>query len=55
MGKAFSLGETFVDGRIVNLDTAEISDLERYLKNVEKSKEISKLKLDKLMEEIKSI
>ena len=49
------LGESFIAGRIVNLDTADISDLERYMSEVEKSREIANSKLRKIALEIKSI
>lgn len=55
MGNSVELGETFVAGRIVNLDTVDISDLERYMGEVEKLKENADSKLKKIAAEIKSI
>ena len=49
------LGESFIAGRIVNLDTADISDLERYMSEVEKSREIANSKLRKIALEVKSM
>ena len=49
------LGETFVAGRIVNLDTVDVSDLERYIAEVENLKENANLKLKKIAAEIESI
>ncbi len=49
------LGEAFINGRIVNLDKVEISDLERYMKEVEEQKENANLKLKEIAEEIKSM
>lgn len=55
MDNSVKLGETFVAGRIVNLDNVDISDLERYMIDVEKLKENANSKLKKIAEEIKSI
>lgn len=55
MENKIGLGETFVNGRIINLDTVEISDLERYINEVDKGRENAKVKLDRLLEEIKRI
>lgn len=49
------LGESFISGRIVNLDTADILDLERYMSEVEKSRENANSKLRKIALEIKSM
>ena len=40
-----SLGEIFVEGRIINLDSTKIEDLETYLKDVQKSKKEQKDRL----------
>lgn len=55
MEKQVGLGETFVAGRIVNLDTVDIADLERYINEVEKLKENADSKLKKLSLEIKNM
>lgn len=55
MDRKLGLGETFVNGRIINLDTAELSDIERYLAELDKAKESARNKLDKLVVEIKNI
>ena len=55
MENKIGLGETFVNGRIINLDTVQISDLERYISEVDKGRENAKVRLDRLLEEIKSI
>ena len=55
MENKIGLGETFVNGRIINLDTVEISDLERYISEVDKGREDAKVRLDRVLEEIKSI
>lgn len=46
------LGETFIQGKIVNLDTASIEDLEMYLQSVQNEKNKLKDKLDNILEEI---
>ena len=48
-------GEIFANGRIINLDKASIADLERYLKDIQKNKDLVKIKLDNLVDEIKNI
>ena len=48
------LGETFIDGKIVNLDKAEISDLVNYLQTIQNNKKIQREKLDNFLEEIYS-
>lgn len=50
--KKSSLGETFINGRIVNLDKANIEDLERYINELDKQKESALLRFNKLAEEI---
>lgn len=47
-----SLGEIFVEGRIINLDSAKVEELEGYLKDVQKSKEEHKSRLNNLLEQI---
>ncbi len=48
-------GEIFAAGRIVNLDKSSISDLQRYLGDVQKNKEIAKSRLTEMIDEIRSI
>lgn len=55
MDKKLGLGETFVNGRIINLDTADLSDIERYLAELEKIEESARNKFEKLVVEIKNI
>ena len=47
-----SLGEIFVEGRIINLDSTKIEDFETYLKDVQKSKKEQKDRLNSLLEQI---
>ena len=47
-----SLGEIFVEGRIINLDSTKIEDIETYLKDVQKSKKEQKDRLNSLLEQI---
>lgn len=47
-----NLGESFIEGRIVNLDQANVDDLKVYLESVRKSKKEKKDKMDDLLQEI---
>ena len=49
-----NLGETFVDGRIINLDSTSKEDLQSYLSKVRESKKLYKEKLNNFLEEIYS-
>ena len=49
-----NLGETFIKGRIVNLDTTDISELESYLKEIRENKFDYRKKLDVFLEKIYS-
>lgn len=49
-----ALGETFINGRMINLDSANIEDLERYLKELEHSKNIATNNFNKIINEIKN-
>ena len=44
------LGDTFINGRMINLDSANIEDLERYLKELEQSKDIAMNNFNKIIE-----
>ena len=46
------IGESFIEGRVINLDTANVKDLEIYLESVQKEKNNLKDKLDTLLVEI---
>lgn len=48
------LGDTFINGRMINLDSANIEDLERYLKELEQSKDIAMNNFNKIIEEIRN-
>lgn len=49
-----SLGETFIKGRIVNLDTTDIVELEKYLAEIRANKFDYRKKLDVFLEKIYS-
>lgn len=49
-----ALGETFINGRMINLDSANVEDLERYLKELEQSKNIAKNNFNKVINEIRN-
>lgn len=49
-----SLGETFINGRMINLDSASIEDLERYLKELEESEIMVKNNFNKVINEIRN-
>lgn len=49
------IGEMFVEGRIVNLDTEPIGNLERILNEVTEKEEKTRDKLDNLMSKLISI
>lgn len=46
------LGEIFIQGKRINLDTTDVNTLDMYLQGVQKEKNEKKLKLDELLEEI---
>lgn len=46
------IGEAFIEGRVVNLDSTNVKDLETFLGSVRKQKEDLKDKLDGYLEEI---
>lgn len=46
------LGEIFIQGKMINLDTSSVEELERYLQSAQKEKEKFKNKLDDILEEI---
>lgn len=48
-----SFGECFVSGRIINLDSAKIEDLERFLGETSQNLETANSRLNKLVDEIK--
>jgi hypothetical protein len=50
-----TLGEVFMNGRIVNLDNTSISDLERYISELEKLKEDADMRFNKIADEIKNM
>lgn len=47
-----NLGQAFIDGKIINLDTTSIEDLESYLQKVQNEKSALKDKLDDILEKI---
>lgn len=49
------IGEMFIEGRIVNLDTESIENLEKILGEVSEKEEKSRDKLDNLMSKLISI
>ena len=49
-----NLGESFIEGRCVNLNKVEISDLESYLKTIKDNKKNQKEKLENFLEELYS-
>lgn len=49
------IGEMFIEGRIVNLDTESIENLEKILREVSEKEEKSREKLDSLMSKLISI
>ena len=49
------IGEMFIEGRIVNLDTESIENLEKILNEVSEKEEKSRDKLDNLMSKLISI
>lgn len=49
------IGEMFIEGRIVNLDTESIENLEKILNEVSQKEEKSRDKLDNLMSKLISI
>lgn len=49
------IGEMFIEGRIVNLDTESIENLEKILSEVSEKEEKSRDKLDNLMSKLISI
>lgn len=49
------IGEMFIEGRIVNLDTESIENLEKILIEVSEKEEKSRDKLDNLMSKLISI
>lgn len=48
-----ALGETFINGRMINLDLVNIEDLERYLKELEDSQNIAIKNFNKIINEIR--
>lgn len=54
MNENKSLGETFINGRLINLDAVSVSDLERYISEVEKNKEIAMVNFNRIVDEIRS-
>lgn len=48
------IGEKFIDGRLINLDKEDISNLERYLKNVSKDENRTRDDLDGLLSKLMS-
>lgn len=48
-----SLGVVFLNGGLINLDSATVQDIENRLKEAENLKSNAKAKLDKLTEEIR--
>jgi hypothetical protein len=50
-----ALGEVFINGRIVNLDNTNISDLERYISELDKLKEDANIRFNKIADEIKNM
>ncbi len=49
------IGEMFIEGRIVNLDTESIENLEKILNEVSEKEEKSRDKLDNLISKLISI
>ena len=49
------IGKMFIEGRIVNLDTESIENLEKILNEVSEKEEKSRDKLDNLMSKLISI
>ena len=49
------IGEMFIEGRIVNLDTESIENLEKILNEVSEKEEKSRDKLDNLMSKLISL
>lgn len=49
------IGEMFIEGRIVNLDTESIENLEKILNEVSEKEKKSRDKLDNLMSKLISI
>ena len=47
-----NLGQVFIDGRIINLDTTSVKDLESFLQKVQNDKSSLKDKLDDILEEM---
>lgn len=47
-----NLGEAFIEGKNINLDTTDIKELETMLKNVQNKKRNLKEQLDNILEEI---
>lgn len=48
------IGEKFIDGRLINLEKEDISNLERYLKNVSKDESRTRDDLDSLLSKLMS-
>ncbi len=48
------IGEKFIDGRLINLEKEDISNLERYFKNVSKDENRTRDDLDSLLSKLMS-
>lgn len=48
-----NFGECFAAGRIINLDSAKIEDLERFISETNETLDIANRNLNKIIEEIK--
>ena len=49
-----NLGETFIKGKVVNLDTTDVVELENYLKDIQDNKFDYRKKLNSFIEKIYS-
>lgn len=49
-----TFGDTFINGKIINLDTATSQELEEYIKEVKTMEKNAEVTLNKIVEEIKN-
>lgn len=49
-----TFGDALINGRIVNLDTASIAELEEYVQEIKKSEQDATITLNKIIEEIEN-
>lgn len=49
-----TFGDTFVNGKVINLDTATTQELEKYIKDIKGKEKEAEITLNKIVEEIKN-